>query len=117
VSRFGTTCPLSKHDSAETSAIKQLRAQRFEVKVSPRAREIGIRMAPGANRHAVLGLVFCVADRKWRCLAWRGAMIAIGLARVAHAALAVMLLGLAVAAAYGPARRATALDPLGALRD
>jgi putative ABC transport system permease protein len=60
-----------------------------------------------------------------------GAAIAYGFARAAsgllfgvspydpftYVRLAAMLLGLAVAAAYLPARRATALDPLASLRE
>ena len=88
-------------------------------------------MALGANRHAVLGLVLRGGLKMAALGVVGGAIMAFGLARLAggllfgvspydpltYVGLATVLLGLAVAAAYVPARRATALDPLTALRD
>ena len=99
--------------------------------VSQRAREIGIRMALGADRHAVLGLVLRGGLKMAVLGVVGGAIIAFGLARLAggllfgvspydpltYVGLATVLLGLAVAAAYVPARRATALDPIASLRE
>jgi predicted permease len=98
--------------------------------VSQRSREFGIRMALGAERRDVLGLVV-----------WRGAvMILIGIpAGIAGAALltrslesllygltpmdpwtyaaaGIAFAGVALAASYVPARRATRVDPLAAIR-
>jgi ABC-type antimicrobial peptide transport system permease subunit len=98
--------------------------------VSQRAREISIRMALGADRHAVLGLVMRGGARTAMWGIVLGAGFAFGLARLAsgllfgvtaydpatYVALAVALLGFAAAAAYVPARRATPLDPLSSLR-
>ena len=99
--------------------------------VSQRAREIGIRMALGADRHAVLGLVLRGGLKMAALGVVAGAAIAVGFARVAgsllfgvspydpltYVGLATVLLGFAATAAYLPARRATALDPLTALRE
>jgi len=98
--------------------------------VSQRAREISIRMALGADRHAVLGLVMRGGVRTAMLGIVVGAVLAFGLARVAsgllfgvaahdpttYVSLAIVLLGFAGAAAYIPARRATALDPISSLR-
>ena len=98
--------------------------------VSQRAREISIRMALGADRHAVLGLVMRGGVRTAMLGIVVGAALAFGLARVAsgllfgvaahdpatYVSLAIVLLGFAAAAAYIPARRATALDPISSLR-
>jgi putative ABC transport system permease protein len=98
--------------------------------VSQRSREFGIRMALGAERRDVLGLVV-----------WRGAvMILIGIpAGIAgaaaltrslesllygltpmdpwtYAAAGITFAGVALAASYVPARRATRVDPLAAIR-
>ena len=98
--------------------------------VSQRTREIGIRMALGANRGGVIGMVVKQA------LALAGGGLVIGLAsaitltRMMRAMLydvqpddpltltvvAVLLLGVAVAATALPALRATRIDPLSALR-
>ena len=99
--------------------------------VSQRAREIGIRMALGANRHDVLRLVLGGGVKMAALGVVAGAAIAVGFARVAggllfgvspydpltYAGLATVLLGLAVAAAYVPARRAIALSPIASLRE
>ena len=99
--------------------------------VSQRTREIGIRMALGANRRAVLGLVLRGGLRMAGLGVIAGAALAFAITRLArgllfgvsphdpvtYLGLAVVLLGLAAAAAYVPARRATALDPLRSLRE
>ena len=98
--------------------------------VAQRTREIGIRMALGADRRRVLGLV----------LRQSGGLTAVGLgfgvcgAAVANRSLATLLFGVtpldpatyaaaaavfaavAMAASYMPARQATAIDPLTALK-
>jgi ABC-type antimicrobial peptide transport system permease subunit len=98
--------------------------------VSQRSREIGIRMALGADRRAVLGLVLRGGLTMAVVGVAAGAVIAFTLARIAggllygiapfdpltYALLAALLLGLAVAASYVPARRATAIDALVTLR-
>ena len=98
--------------------------------VAQRTREIGIRMALGAGRPAILGMVL----RQGMALTAIGLAIGIGLALAAAQGLKSQLLGLtatdpvsfggmtlallvvAVAACALPARRASRLDPLTALR-
>jgi putative ABC transport system permease protein len=98
--------------------------------VSQREREIGIRMALGADRGAVLALVLRGGARMAAAGVAAGAALAFVLARIAggllfgvtsydpltYLGLAALLIGMAIAAAYLPARRATALKPLDALR-
>lgn len=98
--------------------------------VSQQTQEIGIRMALGAQRSNVLSLVV----RQGANLALMGVsiglLIAIALARALHAVLfsvsgvdflvlltvSALLLFVALVASYVPARRATRVDPLVALR-
>jgi ABC-type antimicrobial peptide transport system permease subunit len=98
--------------------------------VSRRTREIGVRVALGANRRGVLWLV----TRETLVLIGAGMMGGFGAAAAAgHAirgmlfqtspvdpvtyALVIAVLGLvALAATYVPARRALAVDPMAALR-
>ncbi len=98
--------------------------------VSRRTREIGIRMALGAQPGSVLKLVL----RQGIALAIVGAVVGIGVALsvtqylsamlydvhaddpATIAAVAVLLIVVAVAACYIPARRATRVDPMVALR-
>ncbi len=98
--------------------------------VSQRTREFGLRMALGATRRSVLNLVL----RQGVVLVVIGAVIgaggAYGFSRLlsrflfetrptdpaAYAAVAAVFVVAALAAAFGPARRATTIDPLTALR-
>lgn len=99
--------------------------------VSQRTRELGVRMALGAQRHDVLGLVL----RRGVSLALYGTGIGVlgavvvgrGLERflfgvsttdpLTVGAVTVLLLVVAVGALVLPARRAAGLDPVEALRD
>jgi len=98
--------------------------------VGERVQELGIRMALGAQRGEVLGLILAHAARLAAlgvALGLGGALILTRLmasmlfevpARdfVTYAAAAVGLAVVALAASYVPARRATGLDPMSALR-
>jgi putative ABC transport system permease protein len=95
-----------------------------------RTSEIGIRMALGADARSVIGLMLATAMRSV------GAGIVVGVAAslmvvrvlktllfqvkpidpLAFAAAAALLVAVALVAAYLPARRATRVDPLLALR-
>jgi ABC-type antimicrobial peptide transport system permease subunit len=99
--------------------------------VRQRTREIGIRMALGAPRGAVVDMVTRHGMR------WTGIGLAVGLAAsfavakliagflfgvgpadpVAFLGIALLLIGTAYVACYIPARRASRIDPLAALRD
>jgi ABC-type antimicrobial peptide transport system permease subunit len=99
--------------------------------VSQRTRDIGIRMALGAEKRAILGMVF----KQGAGLAIAGIVAGLvgasfltGLMTtllygvsptdiVTLASVAALLGGVAFAATYLPARRATRVDPLVALRD
>jgi putative ABC transport system permease protein len=99
--------------------------------VSHRTREIGIRMALGAERRDVLRMVL----RQGLVLMLTGAVIgvaaALPVARLLTSmlygvnptdpatliAVLLMLSGVVVLASYFPARRATKVDPMVALRD
>ncbi|OLE78194.1 MAG: hypothetical protein AUF76_19770 [Acidobacteria bacterium 13_1_20CM_2_65_9] len=99
--------------------------------VSQRNHEIGIRMALGADRSRVLQMVLASGFT----LTIVGIGIGVGLAAAAaraassllfgvspydpvtYAAFAAVLVATAIAAAYVPARRATTVDPMTALRD
>ena len=95
-----------------------------------RTTEIGIRMALGARRSAVLGSVILTALKPLLVGVAIGWLAAIGLTRLiatllfdvrpgdpaTYAMVGVTLIGAGVAASYVPARRATKADPLQALR-
>jgi putative ABC transport system permease protein len=99
--------------------------------VSQRTREIGVRSAIGASRGQIAGLIV-------RQGLWKGGLgVAIGLIGAAllsrsmttllfnvrptdpavYASVSVVLIGVALVASYLPARRASQIDPLVALRD
>jgi ABC-type antimicrobial peptide transport system permease subunit len=98
--------------------------------VARRTREIGIRTALGAEKREVLRLVLSQGMR----LTLVGTVVGIGLALVltrytkdllygvkaadplTYVAVTVLLVGVTLAASYVPARRATQVDPVVALR-
>jgi len=98
--------------------------------VTRRTREIGIRMAVGAQSHNVVGLVLMKAVGLIAAGAVAGIAVAVGVTRflasflygvkagdpVTLLAVAALLVLVALAACYIPARRATKVDPLVALR-
>jgi predicted permease len=98
--------------------------------VTRRTREIGIRMAVGAQSHNVVGLVLTKAMGLIVAGAVAGIAVAVGVTRflasflygvkagdpITLFAVAALLALVALAACYIPARRATKVDPLVALR-
>jgi ABC-type antimicrobial peptide transport system permease subunit len=98
--------------------------------VAARTREIGIRMALGADRGSVLRLVVGRGLTLSFAGLATGIAAAFGLTRILRtlmfqveptdpttfASVTLLLLAVAVAACYLPARRATRIDPLAALR-
>jgi ABC-type antimicrobial peptide transport system permease subunit len=98
--------------------------------VSQRTREIGVRMALGAQRKAVYGLVMRQAGWLTVTGVTLGLASAIGMASlmrkmlfgvaawdaVTLAAVAGVLIAAAMAASFVPARRAASVDPVEALR-
>jgi putative ABC transport system permease protein len=98
--------------------------------VSQRTREIGIRLALGANRSAVVGMVV----RQAIALALAGLALGLALSFAASGAVRTLLFGIpptdlatyvvvagglivvALLASYIPARRAARIDPMTALR-
>jgi predicted permease len=102
--------------------------------VSRRTSELGVRMALGASRPRILRMVFRQAA--WQVVAGTaaGVLLAAGLVAVGgvgiqavlfgvdpfdptlYAAVVLLVLVVAFAATYGPARRATKVDPIVALR-
>lgn len=103
----------------------------FAFNVTQRVREIGIRMALGAQRAQVSRMIIRQAAVVAGAGVVSGLAAAFALARFmssvlfhvsAHDAaifgsVAILLAAAAVAAGYGPARRAASIDPLQALRD
>jgi len=98
--------------------------------VSRRTREIGIRAALGAERRDVLRMVLGQGMRLVFAGAVLGTVLALGLLRYAKSllfgvgasdpvtfvAVAALLISVMLAASYVPARRATSVDPVVALR-
>jgi predicted permease len=98
--------------------------------VSQRRREIGIRLALGAQRENVLGMVLGSGARMALVGVAIGVLIALALTRgmssllfgvsahdpLTFAMVALLLFGVALAACWIPARRATRVDPMVALR-
>ena len=98
--------------------------------VAQRTREIGIRMALGANHGQLIRMV--MRQALWISIAgvMTGALAALGLSRYLTSQLygitkndpfsylgsAVLFLGVACAASYWPARKATRIHPVEALR-
>jgi putative ABC transport system permease protein len=98
--------------------------------VANRTQEIGIRMALGAGREAVLGMIVFQGARIAAAGVVTGMIIAFGLTRyletllfsvspsdpITFAAVGIILAVVAVLASYIPARRALRIDPVVALR-
>lgn len=98
--------------------------------VNERTHEFGVRMALGAHRADVLGLVAKLALKLTGIGVAVGIALALGLTRlissflfgvkptdpITYAAVALAIIGVALLACYIPARRATKVDPLVALR-
>jgi len=98
--------------------------------VSRRTHEFGIRMALGASRNEILRLVLKEALRLALAGVAAGVAVALGFARLMSSflfgvrptdpatliVLPLLLAGAALLAAYLPARRATRVDPMAALR-
>ena len=99
--------------------------------VAQRVREFGIRQALGANRQSILSLVFTQGLRTAGVGLVLGLVASLALTRYLQALLfgveprdwtvfagvAVLLLAVAALACYVPARRATRIDPMVALRE
>lgn len=98
--------------------------------VGQRRREIGIRLALGATRGEVLGMVMTQAGRLAVAGVLAGLVIAALASRVlrpqlfevaptdtmTYVAVAIGLMMVTLAASWIPARRAAAIDPIAALR-
>jgi ABC-type antimicrobial peptide transport system permease subunit len=103
--------------------------------VAQRVREFGIRQALGADRHSILSLVLRQGVKTTAIGVVLGLAGSIVLARYLRSALqsvlfdvkphdlsvfavvTLALMAVAVVACYVPARRATRIDPIAALRD
>ena len=99
--------------------------------VTQRTHEIGVRMALGANRRDVLRLTVGYATWMTAVGSLIGLVLSFGLGRYMESALfgvvsndvrvavafAAVLIGAAITAGYVPARRATGIDPVVAMRE
>ena len=98
--------------------------------VAQRTREFGIRMALGAGHQTIRGMVIRQVGKLVLIGGGLGLVAALALGRAVQSllygvepydplivlAVASLLFGVALAAGYGPARRASRVDPMGALR-
>jgi putative ABC transport system permease protein len=98
--------------------------------VSQRTKEIGIRMSLGASRRDVLRMMIRQIIRPVAIGGLAGLALCAGVSRILQSllfgvspldpvvfgAVSVFLAAVALAAGYGPARRATRIDPMVALR-
>jgi putative ABC transport system permease protein len=98
--------------------------------VTQRTKEIGVRMALGAEARAVRRMFVWQGTRVALLGVLAGVLAAVALTRyiptllfgvgrldaTAYAAMAAVMLGVALIASYVPARRASRVDPLVALR-
>jgi ABC-type antimicrobial peptide transport system permease subunit len=97
--------------------------------VAQRTNELGIRMALGAQRGDVLRMIFLSTSFSVACGILAGAVLSLSLNRLVtswaegtsihssiFAGVTLLLVGVAAAACFVPARRASSIDPMKALR-